>query len=198
MEQPSEEFGNGRAPCAQPPLSKLGRGGSCLGPGPTDFLSQCRLWQQPGIGRRWQTTGVERQWVAPPTGNWKWVVGVKVKRSGSVLASQLQQSYSVPEFKPGPVYKRPSCPSNTSSARPLPIPHQHLRGPEEAGRTPQAWGSRGAGGVHVLISHLLLRDLSGFPPWNVSCGRAAHTEAEQLPRSETMLSTALSVSERTF
>lgn len=57
------------APCAQTPLSKLGRGGSCPDPGPTDFHSQCRLWQQPGMGRRWQTAGVERLWVALATWN---------------------------------------------------------------------------------------------------------------------------------
>lgn len=110
--------------------------------------------------------------VAPPPWNWKWVVGVKGKRSGSVLASQLQQICSVPEFKPGPVYKRPSCPANASYARPLPTPPAP-EGPRRGWASPpppQVWGSRGAGGVDVLTSHLLLGDLSGFPPWNVSCG----------------------------
>lgn len=79
--------------------------------------------------------------MAPPTWNWKWVVvGVEGKRPGSVLASQLQQICSVPEFKPGPVYKRPSCPANTSYAHPLPLP-QHLRDPKrlQGSREQERW-----------------------------------------------------------
>lgn len=170
---PRENLEMAVAPCAQPPLSKLGRGGSCPGPGPTDFLSQCRLWQQPGIGRRWQTAGAERQWGGSSPmelevggGGEREAIG---KCSGITVTANLLGS----GVQAGTCLQETFLSHKRKLRPPTPPPPQHLRDPEEAGRhppPPQAWGSRGAGGVDVLTSHLLLGDLSGFPPWNVSCG----------------------------
>lgn len=78
--QPSGEPGSGldALNCTQPPLSKLGRrGGSAQALG--QLISSASAASGSSLasgGRCWQTAGVERHsGVAPPTSDWKWVVG---------------------------------------------------------------------------------------------------------------------------